>query len=90
MNFRLPTLHLGTDFDRAPAALPVLGTASRGDSAHVAPVARIASALPRVRVCTVTACPAASRCPAIGSPMIPIPINATRFVIPAILKQYTR
>ena len=32
MNFRLPSLHLGTDFDRPPAALPVPGTASRGDS----------------------------------------------------------
>ena len=36
------------------------------------------SALDFVRECTTSRCPPASKCPAIGSPMMPKPINATR------------
>ena len=51
--------------------------ASRGVAAHTAPFARRSAAFSRVRVCTRTAHPAASRCPHIERPMTPIPIQPT-------------
>ena len=56
----------------APAA------AAAGVAARFAPRASNGSSRERVRLCTVTSWPAASRCRAMGAPIVPRPITATR------------
>ena len=50
--------------------------ASRGVSARLAPRSASACSRSRVRLWTVSSCPASSRCPAMNSPMVPSPIHA--------------
>src|SRR5215216_363479 len=57
-----------TKSDAAAASLGVL--------AHLAPRESNSSDLDFVRELTTNEFPAASRCPAMGPPMIPVPINA--------------
>src|SRR5689334_2289256 len=52
--------------------------ASAGDAARSAPSAASGSSRSRVRLCTVTSCPASIRCRAMGPPIVPRPITATR------------
>ena len=52
--------------------------ASAGVAARAAPSAASGSSRSRVRLCTVTSCPASIRWRAIGAPIVPSPITATR------------
>src|SRR5215470_4896133 len=52
--------------------------AARGESAHTAPAASRLAAVSRRRSCTTSEWPAASRCPAMGLPMLPTPMNPIR------------
>jgi len=54
--------------------------ASAGVEARAAPSATSASTGGAERECTVSGCPAASRCRAIGAPITPSPMKPTRSV----------
>src|SRR5690348_14713800 len=63
--------------DTHTSTASAFAAASAGDAARAAPASASGSSRSRVRLCTVTSWPAASRCPAIGAPIVPRPITAT-------------
>src|SRR6185437_3917161 len=63
--------------DTQTSTASAFAAASAGDAARAAPASASGSSRSRVRFCTVTSWPAASRCPAIGAPIVPRPITAT-------------
>ena len=64
-----------SDTQRHTSSAPSRGLARRRRPL-AAPRAASASSRSRVRLCTVSSCPASSRCPAMYSPIVPSPIHA--------------
>src|SRR5262245_53811249 len=70
------TRSISTGPGRHVATIAQPAAAAPGDSAQAAPALTSDAAASRRTSCTTRSCPAARRCPAIGRPMLPTPMNA--------------